>query len=105
LVGKSVELGWVESLVSSGSISSSIGESSNLSSGWVDVVFLEPLGDSRSEFRDLTITVFVNQFEDMVGIFIGDTFISSFDLDGGGGGDEGEEGEFHFELFVFYLLL
>jgi hypothetical protein len=95
-------------MVSSGFFFGSSCESFNLSLGWVDVVLLEVGLDSSGEFsfRDLTVSVGVNLFEDSIGLFHGDTrsFFSS-DLDGGGGGDEGDEGEFHFELFVFLFVI
>ena len=108
MVSKLVELDWVELMVFSGITLGSFGELSNLSIGWVDVVFLEVGGDSNCEFffRDLTVVVGVNFLEDIVGLCHGDarSFFSG-DSDGGGGGDEGEEGEFHFERFVFLFVI
>ena len=63
--------------------------------------FLNLCFDSGFELfsGDLTVVVGVNGIEDLVRFFVGDTF-SSFlsDLDGRSGGDEGDKGEFHFDL-------
>ena len=71
LVGKGVELDWVELVVSTGISGGSLGESFNLSGGWVDVVFLKVGGNSDSEFffGDLTVSVGVDHMEDSVRLF------------------------------------
>ena len=102
LVGKLVELLWVQSLVGTGISISSLFECFDFVFSWCfHVSFLNLLLNSGSEFfsGDLTVVVGVNGFEDLVGFFVGDTF-SSFlsDLDGRSGGDEGDKGEFHFDL-------
>ena len=97
-VGEVVELNWVELVVSSGGGDDGIFSTMNLSSGWLEVwVGLEEPSDSSFSFSstDLTVMVGVNLGEDFVRLIHGDTRSSS-DLDGGGGGDEGDKGEFHF---------
>ena len=67
------------------------------------MAFLNLSFDSGFELflGDLTVVVGVNGIEDLVRFFVGDTFLSfnfCSDLDGRGGGDEGDKGEFHFDL-------
>ena len=105
LVGKAVELSWVQLVVSTGIFFSGTSESLNLGFGWVDVVGLKVSLNSDGEFffGDLTVSVGVNLLEYLVRLFHADTwFIFGGDSDGSGGGDEGEEGEFHFSFVLFF---
>ena len=53
-----------------------------------------------------TIMVGIEGFETFIGeLFGGTAFSLSFDSDGRGGGDECDDGEFHFSFVLFYLLL
>ena len=101
MVGKFVELGWVEGVVGTGVGDGSTSELFNLFSGWVDVVLLKVSFDSDGELLlgNLTVVVGVDFLEDSVGLSIGDAWCSfSGEFDGSGGGDEGDKGEFHFDL-------
>ena len=87
----------------------SSGELCNLFIGWVDIVLLKVSLNSNGELflGDLSITVGVDLFENSVRLTHGDTwFIFGGDLDGSGGGNDGDEGEFHlFCCFIIYLYL
>ena len=101
MVGKFVELGWVEGVVGTGIGGGSSSELLNLLWGWVDVVLLKVSCDSDGELflGNLTIVVGIDFLEDSIGLSIGDTWSSlSGNFDGSGGGDEGDKGEFHFDL-------
>ena len=106
LVGKFVELLWVQLSVSTGICNSGTCESLNLLFGWSFSSGLKVFLNSNREFvfGDLTVVVGVNLFEETVGLFHADTWsiILSGDSDGSGGGDEGEEGEFHFSFVLFF---
>ena len=108
MVGKAVELHWVQLSVGTGIGGSSGGELCNLFLGWVHVVLLKESLNSDSEFflGDLTVVVGVNLFEDCVGLSHGDTWcFFGRDSDGSGGGDEGDKGEFHFSFVLFCFLI
>ena len=66
--------------------------------------FLDLLFKSGGELflRDLTVVVGVDHVKDLVGFCHGDTYFLGSDSDGGGGGDEGNKGEFHFGLFFIF---
>ena len=74
----------------------------------MDVLSLKVSLNSNGEFflGDLTVSVGVNLMEEFVRLLHGDTwFFFGSDLDGSGGGDEGEEGEFHLSLVLFCFLI
>jgi hypothetical protein len=112
IVGKSVELNWVKFVVITGGIVNHLfkvldiilGKFIGFSGGsWVR---FEVVSNGGSEFFsvDLSIVVGVDHLEDSIGLFHCDTLVSG-DFDGGGGSDEGDKGEFHFDLFVFCFVI
>tara|TARA_B110001450_G_scaffold208441_1_gene199117 strand:+ start:243 stop:623 length:381 start_codon:yes stop_codon:yes gene_type:complete len=107
LVGKLVELFLVQCFVSTGISIGSFFEGFNFVFGWgFHISLLNLLLNSSLElFRgDLSIVVGVDSFENLVRFFIGDTFFTfGGDLDGSGGGNEGDEGEFHLFVCLFYF--
>ena len=109
LVGKGVELFFAQGVVGTGIGFGSSSECFDFILGWCfHVSFLNLVLNSGSEFflGDLTVVVGVNGIEDLVGFFVGDTFFSfGSDLDGSGGGDEGDKGEFHFSFVLFCFLI
>ena len=108
LVGKCVELGWVEGMVGTGIFNGSSGECCNFSSGWINIVLSKVLFDSGGElgFVNLTVMVGIDMIEDILGFSSWDrTGWTRFDFDGRGGGDEGDKGEFHFDLVLFFIII
>jgi hypothetical protein len=54
----------------------------------------------------LTVIVGVDLMEDCIGLIHVDAWCSFWgDFDGRGGGDEGDKGEFHFDLVLFFIIL
>ncbi len=76
LVGKFVELFFIEGVVGSSVILCSTGESFHLGLGWFEIRFFKECSDSNIELflGDLSVFVGINLCEDFVGLSLGDAW-------------------------------